>query len=476
MKFYDQVLYWASKAASLVKTPPHLRNLETTKTEIYFRMGNMLLIKAFRHISRTHLYYKHLLKSHNIDPRRIRTVEDFVREVPVVSKEQIFEPYSAKELAQNGIIDDFVSAIVTSGSSGNFAYSLLTEEDVEVQRTMVDAYTSYILDLEGKKPMFIGALSMGVTFVSKYPVILTGVRTDIVVHVIKKLSPYREPIIIGTDPHLAKKIIEEGEAAGLVWSSLHVFFVVGSLWPSASLLSYIQKKIQPDSSNITFQNGVICTMGLTEVGLNAFFAPQDLVHLRLFIQNNPVLMEELFGANTKACPEILYYIPTQFYVELIDKDNDGFGTVVLSTLDMEVKTMLMRYNTGDIAKMVERPTLFELLKKHNYTGRIRFTLPIIAVVGRKKDYTGKALSVNAVKEALYRDADVAEQITGHFKIVDNTVHVHAQKGVVPTHELAEEIKSHIHDVSGEMSEVTIVPYAEFDRDMELNYENKWKHL
>jgi len=430
-----------------------------------FNSNLSTLVAAFRHAATTLPFYKDLLAKKGISSEMINTDEDFFARVPIMSKEEIFPAYPVSSLCQGGEVGSFVSAIVSSGTSGVFSYGLLTDQDVVAQKAMIDGMFRTLLAADTCPPIVINALPMGVSFVSSYPVIPTSVRSDIVLHVIKTFSNKENQIVLITDPNVLKKIVEEGVATGISWPDIRITSVIGGAGFSDSLAQYLLRQLNGEM-NVSglLQNNILGTMGLTEIGLNIFCSTPDLVSLRHLVQYDATMMQKLFGASaTIDCPELMYCMSNGVHVEIHNPDADGIGDIVLTHLDTSLKTMLIRYDTGDRGKIIDA-TLFPEESQH----MLVFPLPIVAVFGRKGDAQRDAVSPSEVKELLFRDVSIASSITGHFMITKehgaNDVFVQLKPGIQSLPQLS----------LGDLS-VTWVPYHEYEFDMELNYEKKWKH-
>jgi phenylacetate-CoA ligase len=201
-----------------------------------------------------------------VDIAKIRTFEDFSRSVPIIRKADVFPIFSASDICQDGRIDDMRSAIVTSGTSGVFAYGLLTGADAVFQQKMIDEFFDYYFDAKHQSVLIINALAMGVSFSSSYPVIPTSVRPDIVIHLVKTFHAFYKRIVIVCDPNFAKKIVDDGSACGVSWKDMPVSFVAGGAWFPNSLAQYIL-------SRVGRADAFLGTMGLTEIAMNIFSAP-----------------------------------------------------------------------------------------------------------------------------------------------------------------------------------------------------------
>jgi len=221
-------------------------------------------------------------------------------------------------------------------------------------------------------------------------------------------------------------------------------------------------------------------MGLTEIGLNIFSSPPELLSIRNIIQKDDGIREALFGKDVLACPELFYYYPTSHHIEIINKDSQDFGDVVISNLDTQSKTPLMRYNTGDTGRLVDRARLIHLVDSGGHGLRLKLQLPIIAIGGRRSDAGIRGITPSFIREVLYRDRSVASEITGHFKILEREenvlIKVHAKPDAKDLQGMSLKIKDIIKSITSETVEVECDSYKDFGYDVELNYEKKWKNL
>jgi phenylacetate-CoA ligase len=86
----------------------------------------------------------------------------------------------------------------------------------------------------------------------------------------------------------------------------------------------------------------------------------------------------------------------------------------VTMLDTHAVIPLPRYTTGDMARLVT-PDEVKVLSAQ--AGTVPPWLPMVAVRGRIKDRPDGLPSVEGVKDCLYQDHSLADQLTGAFKIV-----------------------------------------------------------
>lgn len=471
--FYNKIVY------HIVRCLParfKLSDLETIAAADLVDFGEMSVIPAFRKAAHILPFYRKILAEKGIDVAQIRTLEDFSHSVPIIRKADVFPVFSASDICQDGKIDDMRSAIVTSGTSGVFAYGLLTNEDAVFQQKMIDEFFDYYFNAKNESVLIINALAMGVSFSSSYPVISTSVRSDIVIHLIKTFHTFYKKIVIICDPNFAKKIVDDGSASAVSWKDLPISFVAGGAWFSNSLAQYILSRISGGTNGGT--NTFFSTMGLTEIALNIFSAPDELIALRNILQNDKEAMSEIFGINTTVCPEVMYYYPMRTHIEIIGADARGVGNIVISSLDTKSKTPLFRYDTTDKGKLINRDRLTNLLQEKGYDTSLKLHLPLIAIFEREGNDTDSAsVSVSEVKEALFQTSEIVPLLTGHFRIPKDTqiIEIQLEKNVGKNDSVKAILETNIRNVSGKQKTVVLVSYRDFAYDMDLNYEKKWKH-
>lgn len=419
------------------------------------------VLRAFHDVVRHIPFYADFLRAHRVDPEHVRTYDAFTRLVPLLSKSDVFG-YPIESLSRGSVVPAYVSAIVSSGTSGTFSFGLLTKKDVAMQKRMLDTLLDELFRARANPPLIINALPMGVSFTSRYPVVPTSVRTDIARKVITTFGNDRQVIVI-TDPHVLCKMLEEGVGAGVAWSEYQLSAVVGGASASDSLITYMRSLmnggvVAPHAPNLVLQ-----TMGITEVALNIFGSTPDLIHLRHVIQSDGALQRQLFGMVGDATPEIMYHMAEHVHLEIVDQDENGVGDIVLTHTDTSIPTPLIRYRTGDKGRIIPHQMLSSIV-----LGLPVLPFTIVAVYGREDEYQSVGVTPREVEEALYRDHEYAPHITGHFTIekkkTTQRILVHMKEGVknLP-----------LKEVSG--FPCIGVPYRKFPRNIELNYEQKWKH-
>lgn len=451
---------------------------KNAEPEELYKSSLKQVVPAFQHAAEHIPAYRRILKERGINSEKIKTFEDFIEKVPILKKDDIFSRFSVSELCVDGNIENMASAIISSGFSKTFSYGIITKDDAKNLREMVDSFSDYIFDTSNRKTLIINSLGMGVNFLSSCPQVSTSVRTDTVLAFLKIFKNEFEQFIIFSDPHFAKKIVEDGIEAGLDWKSYDVSFVVGGDWISNSLVDYLMQLTGMNFDNMR-KGQVISTMGLTELGLNIFHSTSELSRLRDIAQKNKELRYALFGEGTETCPEIMYYYPQRVFVETINKDNNGFGELILSMLDKGLKMPLFRYDSGDRGKIISYNELERILLKHNLSELLpELKLPIAAISGRNKFimHGTRRIFAEDIREAIFKDKEVAGNLTGYFKLSKKQkplIEIQLKENAVQDDKFKQRLERSIFDITKMPIEIRLYGYYDFPYGMKLDYESKF---
>jgi phenylacetate-CoA ligase len=112
-------------------------------------------------------------------------------------------------------------------------------------------------------------------------------------------------------------------------------------------------------------------------------------------------------------PSVFCYSPLRCHIEVLHPDEDGFGELCFTMLDPHAIIPLPRYASGDVGKLVSRQDVGQAAQR---AGSSAPWLPVVVVRGRIKDRPAGMPSVESIKELMYTDWAVADQLTGAFRI------------------------------------------------------------
>lgn len=444
--------------------------LKTIEPEKVLEESKNLAVSSFRYAAENVPAYKKFLSGKKINPKEVNSFEDFKKKVPIIKKEDIFPKFNISELCVGGNIDGMSYSFTSSGFSGIFAYGIVTEDMVKNEKGMIDSLIDLLFNVGKEKILLVNSMPMGVSFSSSHPVLKTSVRSDMVIAFVKAFHDKFEHIIIISDPHFAKKILEEGIELGLNWKSIKVSFVLGEDWFSNSLVNYLKSFLSKESQ-------IRNTMGMTEFGLNLFNDSQNLAKIRDIAQKDEKLRYALFGKSTEACPELMHHYINRTFLEIVNQDKKGFGEMVFSNLDKSAKMPLMRYNSQDIGKLFSYDEIKEILIKNGYNKLVpELKLPIAAISGRSGKFVSfnkKKITPEEIKEAIYRDFSVANSITGYFRL-GKKLEIQLKKKIKPDKSIEKKLQKRIFQLVNINIPIKLYEHEKLPYGMCLDYESKFR--
>ena len=462
-----------------VKKKAVVNFLEKSDPQKIIKIGEGKLIHAFQNVAKRVPAYKRILSRMGVDYTKIKNLEDFKNQVPILVKKDIFPKFEIAELCLEGNLDGVKSAFTSSGHSKVFSYGVYMDDSHIRQEQMLDVLLDYFLG-EGKK-LLINSLAMGVNFSSSYPIFNTSVKSDMVIALIKKFHENYNQIVIFADPYFAKEILEEGIAKGIDWKTLNISLVLGGEWYSNSLSQYLLNLLgtKDQKSKGGF---IIGTLGSSELGMNLFSSSPKLEQIRNLAQKDEELRTAIFGSSIKACPELMYYYPMKTFIEVANKNKEGYGDLVFSILNEKVKMPLIRYNSDDVGKLIDSNEIKEILIRHGHLDLIpEFRLPLAAIDGRKSDcvkYRDQKIYAKDINQAIYKNTEIVNKITGYFKISKRKLllEVQLKKGIELDRKIAVAIQKSIFNLIGINIQVKVYQYKDFPYGMKLDYESKFRFV
>jgi phenylacetate-CoA ligase len=460
---------------NIIKRKKTIRFLQTKNPEYFEDLSEKKLIKLFYKKSDSTNAYSDFLKKNNLNPAKIRSVEDFKLKVPVLRKSNYFESYTFNQLLGKKVSK---AKLITSSSgfSGSFAFGFVPDMSVNSVRTGVDLTLDYWFNISKNKTFLINCAPMGVHVDTSLTLAETSVRSDMALSLIKKISPsYDQTIIVG-DPHFLKKLVEEGSLLNIKWKQLGISLITGQDWLPESFRTYLSQLLDIDLDKDE-NRAIYATMGMTELGLNVFHESKFTVRLRRSVLKDPVLKKKLIDTGMKASPMFFHYYPFRTFIESIDSAEGK--ELLFSILDKNNLLPIFRYSTGDSGNIISHKNLCEILMVDYPKLLPDLKLPVGLMCGRLKNrYQTKTDCIyrEDIKEGLYTDFEVADNITGLIQVKneDNIISVNLQlkKDRISGKNLEKKIRSAVHSYLTSEVEVNIFKYFDFPEGTELSYERK----
>ena len=401
-----------------LEVPEILAFLQSAEPEMLEAMGETEVIEAFRLAADEVPGYADLLRKRHVDPGTVTDIASFRAHVPVIDKHDIFEPYGIEQLCRHGSLADVKGVLPSSGHSGVFAFSVNTLKNVQNTAKMVDLALEYCVQISRKTTLVVNTYPMGVNIHTALPVANTGVNADIALAIVRKFAPSFEQLVLIGQPLFAKRLVEEGAEHGIDWAAIHANVVTGGEGTAESWRTYISRRVGLKDADRPEGRFVASSMGIGELDLNLFHEIPDTIRIVRTAYHDRALRHALFGEGVEVCPHVFVYYPMRTFIEEIPLPGSPVRELAVSMVSPDIRNPLIRYKTGDRVKIIPYRKLEEILgARGNGLTAPRLHMPVVAVFGRREavPVRGGAVPAETVKEALFREYDVAAAITGFFK-------------------------------------------------------------
>ncbi len=457
-----------------------LRQLARTTPQRLRLMGERRLIAAFRRASTGSRAYARLLAEHGATGS-VKSVDDFVARAPLLDKQSTFGRFSLEELCLPGTMQRLAGVLTSSGHGGTFGFGLSTWSQARQAPDLIDLGLQQTFDTDGRKTLVINCLPMGVRFQSRAVAVAdVSVREDMALALLDRFGPHFEQVVLVTDPLFGKRLLDFADEQGTDWRRHRIHVVIGEEMFGERFRDYVATKLGIDVDDP--DGGFIASsMGVGELGLNLFFETRETVAMRRLLDSDDGLRRALLGEGPFVTPPpvLFAYNPLRTFVEVVDPDPQGFGQLAVSIVDADNPLPLLRYRTGDIARLLGDADVSRLRAALPDRHSARAPFPLLAIAGRDKDILPNRRSVLGYKDALYRDSALAALLTGAMRLewTDAKPHAHVQlrRGQEP-HAGIESALSRILCLDGSELGVTCWRFPEFPFGMNLDYERKFTYF
>jgi phenylacetate-CoA ligase len=444
------------------------------------RRSEQYALSAFHSAATKVPAYQAILATNKIDPRDIRTISDFKKICPLLNKNNTFASFPLSELCQPEAMSNLAGVLTSSGHGARFGYGLSTRKQTKQAIDAIDLGLEYAFKVDSKKTLLINCLPMGVRFSSNSVTVAeTSVREDMAVAIATEFGRYFDQLILVGDPLFLKLLTDYARDRNVDWQQQRINLIIGEETFGEHYRNYLAQCfcVNPDDP----ATGLIgSSMGVGELGLNLFYETADTVRLRRLAHANPVFFEALFGLPPQSTPlpMLFVYNPLRSFVETVGLDAGGYGELTISMLDPEIPLPLLRYQTGDVAKLLLPDDIAKACAQAGLPPPGKLSLPLIALKGRSKDQLPDNTHVGQYKDALYADYDSAVKLTSAFRLefleAKKVLHVQLRKGVQVETSLAECLSAAL-PASTIPVEVKLWSYDQFPYGMTLDYERKFNY-
>jgi phenylacetate-CoA ligase len=436
------------------------------------------LLAAFQHAADAP-WYRALLDEHGVSRSAITDASSFVTRCPILSKNNTFDRFPLHQLAPRVSIPDLASVLTSSGHGGRFSFGLTTRRDAEEGPAFIDLALDRAFAIASCPTLAINCLPMGVTFSSRTMTVATiSVREDMAVALVRAFGGYYEQILLVMDPLFAKRLIDHAAAERLEWNRHRVQVVIGEEVFGEHFRDYLGACLGLRGADA--QAGyIMSSFGVGELGLHLCYETPATIALRRAVGGNPALAVDVLGtpSDDGAPPAILSYEPRRTFMESVDRDPHGFGRLTVSMLDTELPISLLRYQTGDLVRLLDRQAVLAALQRHGIHTIMDLPGELLALQGREKERLPNGSHVAVYKDVLYADHAIARRVTGAIRLTFEgstcTAHVQLVPGSTADGEMTARLIAALPS-SARPLEIVWWPYDRFPFGMTLDYERKFR--
>ncbi|RZJ09384.1 MAG: hypothetical protein EON50_17350 [Acidovorax sp.] len=379
-------------------------------------------LKAAVAAARHSAAYRTLLKEHGLDPLGLRAQSD-PRQLPVLTKANTFGRFTLDQLSRPSSASELADVLTSSGREGRGHGFRLTSRDQHADSWFsIDLGLQDVFAVDQQPTLLVNCLPMGVVFHSRAVAVANvSVREDMACSILRDVGPAFEQTVVCTDPLFIRRLLDEARQAQVDWSRLNTSVIVGEEVLVEAQRDYIAARMGIDIERDPHRF-IGSSFGVGELGLNLLFESRETIRIRRAMRHQPALTAVVCGsAAVDALPSLFCYNPLRSYVEILNPGPDGFGELCITMLDERAVIALPRYATGDLARLLSPG---EMASAAEMAGTATPWLPMIAVQGRIKDRPLGWPSVESIKELIYVDHGIADQLTGAFRL-----QAHADGGV-----------------------------------------------
>jgi phenylacetate-CoA ligase len=454
-------------------------SLSRAAPEAIVARGERALLKAFRRAAAHVPAYRQFLQECGVSPRQISDIQAFKARIPLLDKKSVFASHRLRDLCINGRLDDVGLFYSSSGHTNVFSFGVATWDGMEAEAAALEYLLDRDFDVSRRRTLLVNCLPMGVRILARtVPQTENGLRSDVVLTLVAELADEFDQFLLIGESLFLKKVIDEGVDAGIPWRDLTVHVITGGEFISESYRGYLGHQLGVDFEEP--RRGMIAiNMGLSELSLSIFMDNLATVRIRRAAQKDRKLRRALFGKGAGVCPEIMQYNPMHTYLETV-AGQGAWPELVVTLVDPALRLPLIRYRTGDLVRLMPYGQLAAILEEHGYGAlRPQAHLPVGLIWGKDQHVDapgGGQISVQDVKEALYRDVEIAECVTGRFRLLVErgkvVVAVQLRDGRRAARGMAETLAAHVGRYASCRPRVRLMAHREFPLGWAEDFERK----
>lgn len=379
---------------SLILKNFSLAMLVATKSnhEIFEIIGQKKALRMFRTSAKYVPAYNDFLKKKGINPELMKSISDFDKFVPEMTKKEYIKKYAMEEICLHGNLPAFGNIDESAGSTGEPTNWVRALQEERFLSKMVRFEFDY--DYEGNIKKYIvlsawasGPWATGVKFcelMQNYALVKnTDADVDNIIRTIKKFGKSYNYLIAGYPPFL-KQLIDEGSKE-INWKKYSIDILTGGEGFIPEWRDYI-------SSKLSNKPKIISAYGASDIDIGVAVETPFTIFIRDLVKRNLDLRYELCNHRDNI-PMVFQFSPFQHYIKNL-KCKRADGTEInefhVTTLNPKTACPKIKYNLHDEGNVLSYKEMLEKLKKHTpdykneFKGNIKKVLrfPFLLVIGR----------------------------------------------------------------------------------------------
>lgn len=401
---------------------PLLRSLRRALLQYARRLdGEALHAKAEKKALRTAAWaarqsaaYRTLIREHGLDPDRLNAL-DRLDALPVLTKACTFERFALNDLMRPVPPQDLADVLTSSGRSGQrFGFRLSTRKQHEGAWFDIDLGLQDIFQIDERPTLVVNCLPMGVTFSSRATAVANlSVREDMACSILRDVGPRFNQSVICTDPLFIRPLLWEAERRDVNWGAIRASVVIGEEVLVEPQRQFIEHAIGIRRDDPTEHRLVGSSFGIGELGLNLLFETRETIAMRRRAYAKQAASPTA-TQQTRGTPSLFCMNPLRCHVGVLDPDEQGVGELCFTLLARDAVIPLPRFASGDLGRILPREEMQAMAAE---AGVEAPWMPMVSVLGRMKDQPDRWPSAERLKEVVYSNGPLANQLTGAFQLL-----------------------------------------------------------
>ena len=332
-----------------------------TDPQVFHEIGNKKVVQTFQHAASTVPAYQQFLKKSNIDPKMIKTADDFVRLVPQTDKENYIKKYSMEQRCVTGKFPKFGNIDESGGTSGKAANWIRSVQENALLSTVAKFEFEYIYNVSQRNVIVLSAWSSGpwatgikfCQLMQQYTLVKnTGPNVKNIVETLHDFGPQYEYILAGYPPFL-KKFVDE---ADIDFTKYKIHLLTGGEGSSVQWKAYLHKRVGKNSI-------IVSSYGASDIDIGVGFETPFCSFVRALLVKNHELRSALFG-DLPTLPMLFQYNPMMHHIIQTYNKELGKQEYTITLLDTAVASPKVRYNLHDEGGIFRYDEFLELLQRY----------------------------------------------------------------------------------------------------------------